>query len=287
MSRISNSNSTATSSKKKTVAKELVLLMHCPVCLSAGKSKEEYTSHFVRETPSPQSAVTCPLILNNECSYCREIGHFPSTCSSLANLKREKKNDEKEDRRIQFDLSKNIAKTNSAVQSKSIFAAAFGSDSDSDSDETPKKKRIPKKVSIDISNNIIHQDKKAKTSVSSVIAVAENTAKLTQSNFPTMMTEPFKKAVPNLPSIENWAKIAARPAREVAAPIAKKSSPTDTFLATISNNELKITDSWDMDMVVFNAEVAKEKVIQNFSAMTRAKKYANWADASDSDSDSD
>ena len=260
--------------------------MHCSVCLSAGKSKEEYTSHFVRETPSPLSAVTCPLILNNECSYCREIGHLPSTCSALANLKREKKNDEKEDRRIQFELSKNIAKTNSAVQSKSIFAAAFGSDSDSDRDEPEKKKKIPKKVSINISNNIIHQDKKAKTSVSSVIAVAENTAKLTQSNFPTMV-EPFKKADPNIPSIENWAKIVARPAKEVIAPIAKKSSPTDTFLATISKTEPKMTDSWDMDMVVFNAEVAKEKVIQNFSTMTKtkAKKYINWADASDSDSD--
>jgi len=61
---------------------------YCKVCHSAGKPEEVYKSHYVRQTPHPNSPLTCPTILNNVCKHCNKTGHFISTCPVL---KRERK----------------------------------------------------------------------------------------------------------------------------------------------------------------------------------------------------
>ena len=53
----------------------------CPVCKAAGKSQEEYTSHFVKDRPD--GTVVCPILLNQECGYCHEKGHTPKYCPKL------------------------------------------------------------------------------------------------------------------------------------------------------------------------------------------------------------
>ena len=53
----------------------------CPVCKSAGKSKEEYTSHFVKDRPG--GVVVCPTLLNQECNYCHDKGHTIKYCPKL------------------------------------------------------------------------------------------------------------------------------------------------------------------------------------------------------------
>ena len=55
----------------------------CSICKSAGKSFEEYTSHFVRESPDPNSRVVCPVILSSDCNYCGKKGHLKSHCHLL------------------------------------------------------------------------------------------------------------------------------------------------------------------------------------------------------------
>ena len=55
----------------------------CPICKSAGKSVEEYTSHFVRENRDPNSRVVCPVILASTCNYCGKKGHMKSHCHLL------------------------------------------------------------------------------------------------------------------------------------------------------------------------------------------------------------
>ena len=52
----------------------------CPVCKNAGKSKEEYTSHFVRASPEPDAEVVCPTLLNTICTNCGEKGHTQKHC---------------------------------------------------------------------------------------------------------------------------------------------------------------------------------------------------------------
>ena len=55
----------------------------CKVCFAAGKTEEEYTSHFVRSEPGPNGFVVCPHLLSLECRYCRQKGHTPKHCPKL------------------------------------------------------------------------------------------------------------------------------------------------------------------------------------------------------------
>ena len=52
----------------------------CPVCKSAGKSEEKYTSHYVRASPHPDAKVVCPTLLSRECKFCGVKGHTPKYC---------------------------------------------------------------------------------------------------------------------------------------------------------------------------------------------------------------
>ena len=42
--------------------------------------REEFTSHFVRENRDGSSKVLCPLLLQNKCHRCGEMGHTPRYC---------------------------------------------------------------------------------------------------------------------------------------------------------------------------------------------------------------
>jgi len=56
----------------------------CKVCFDAGKPKDLYTSHFVKDRPGPSGCVVCPTLLNQACRYCKEKGHTPTQCPKLA-----------------------------------------------------------------------------------------------------------------------------------------------------------------------------------------------------------
>jgi hypothetical protein len=55
----------------------------CKVCFDAGKTEEEYTSHYVRDQPGPQGVVVCPHLLSISCRYCKNKGHTPKGCPVL------------------------------------------------------------------------------------------------------------------------------------------------------------------------------------------------------------
>ena len=67
----------------------------CSICKSAGKSVEEYTSHFVRENRDPNSRVVCPVLLDSVCRYCGKKGHMKSHCHILKK-RNEKRNQDRE-----------------------------------------------------------------------------------------------------------------------------------------------------------------------------------------------
>ena len=69
----------------------------CKVCLDAGKSEKEYTSHFVRASPEPGSKVVCPTLLAAECGYCHEVGHTPSCCKTLKAHQKAKRQEEQKE----------------------------------------------------------------------------------------------------------------------------------------------------------------------------------------------
>lgn len=73
-------------SKKMTVK---VVKPFCKVCHDAGKPESEYTSHFVRSDTGPNSKVTCPTLLAQECRYCCKTGHTVKFCPALVEQKKE------------------------------------------------------------------------------------------------------------------------------------------------------------------------------------------------------
>jgi len=57
---------------------------YCKVCHDAGKTREEYTSHWVKDRPGPGGSVICPYLLSLQCRYCHKTGHTPKGCPELA-----------------------------------------------------------------------------------------------------------------------------------------------------------------------------------------------------------
>ena len=56
----------------------------CKICFNAKKTKQDYTSHSIKDYSSNSSGVTvCPTILNTKCSYCHNKGHWKSECPKL------------------------------------------------------------------------------------------------------------------------------------------------------------------------------------------------------------
>ena len=72
-------------SKKMTVK---VVKPFCKVCHDAGKPESVYTSHFVRSDTGPNSKVTCPTLLAQECRYCCKTGHTVKFCPVLEDQKK-------------------------------------------------------------------------------------------------------------------------------------------------------------------------------------------------------
>jgi len=54
--------------------------MFCSVCRDAGKTKEEYTNHYVRESSDPRSKVVCPTLMTQKCHKCHTYGHTRKYC---------------------------------------------------------------------------------------------------------------------------------------------------------------------------------------------------------------
>ena len=50
---------------------------YCRTCHKAGKSYNEYTNHWTRDTPGKDGNITCPVILNTICNYCKQKGWKP------------------------------------------------------------------------------------------------------------------------------------------------------------------------------------------------------------------
>ena len=45
---------------------------YCGVCFKAKQPASVYNSHWTRMNPNPRSPITCPLILQTICNYCKK-----------------------------------------------------------------------------------------------------------------------------------------------------------------------------------------------------------------------
>ena len=129
----------------------------CKVCLDAGKTEKEYSSHYVKDL---NGNVTCPTLLNQECRYCKKKGHTTSHCATL----KKQKESEENSRKPPLSPAKKEA---SAPKRSNVFAyLEMNSDDESDKeqeqfpqlvaaqpkDSFEKEKNTPKKFLANISN---------------------------------------------------------------------------------------------------------------------------------------
>lgn len=82
------------SSKSNTNAKQIYSTRKpcCKVCVDAGKTEKEYSSHYVKDL---SGNVTCPTLLSQECRYCHKKGHTTSHCTILKKQKEYEENSRK------------------------------------------------------------------------------------------------------------------------------------------------------------------------------------------------
>jgi hypothetical protein len=133
--------------------------MFCKVCLDAGKSESEYTSHFIRETRDPNSKVVCPTLLALECRFCFGQGHTVKYCTVLIKKEKEKNRSQK---LSEYNATTNQTKpkvtntnlTNPKVSKKPSNAFAC-LDGDSDGEETQVLKKTIKKVAFNANDSFI------------------------------------------------------------------------------------------------------------------------------------
>ena len=108
----------------------------CGHCKKIGLSEREYTSHWTRASIAPGAPVTCPSILNNECNYCHELGHFASV-EHCPLLKLHKKEDDKR-ARAERPRKTEGAKAKTKQQRNTAFSVLQEESSDDESYDTAK-----------------------------------------------------------------------------------------------------------------------------------------------------
>ena len=80
----SNVDTGVGSNKKNTPASSKSRTPYCGVCFKAKQPASIYKSHWTRVTPNPRSPITCPLILQTLCKYCKNKGHSAKYCPVAA-----------------------------------------------------------------------------------------------------------------------------------------------------------------------------------------------------------
>lgn len=72
----------------------------CKVCYDAGLPAADYSNHYVKDQPGPGGKVVCPTLLAQKCLMCGVAGHTSSYCPQEARLEAERKDRERESRRV-------------------------------------------------------------------------------------------------------------------------------------------------------------------------------------------
>jgi hypothetical protein len=117
----------------------------CKVCKDAGKSAEQYSSHWPKDNAG---RVICITLLNQSCRYCEESGHTVKYCPKLA---KDKKNDAKFSHFVDRKERIRVYEEKSTGKKHSVVAPAVGRFAllmdDNESDDSPSREpRSPKRT---------------------------------------------------------------------------------------------------------------------------------------------
>lgn len=119
----------------------------CKICKDVGKTHDEYTSHYVRESPLPNSRVVCPTLIAAVCRYCKEGGHTVNHCPKIEAKNRQAAKNNNHNQHIvsksycmpTTDSNKN---TKSSDKKSSVYAVLDFSSDEEDEEEKEEKEAI-------------------------------------------------------------------------------------------------------------------------------------------------
>jgi hypothetical protein len=109
---------------------------YCKVCHDAGKTKNEYTSHFVREFIG--GPICCPTLLSLQCRFCSQKGHTVSFCPSLKEREARKA---KEERSSLYEMNRQEMKRPEMNRLKNQWEV-FDEEEEEEEDEEPVKEEV-------------------------------------------------------------------------------------------------------------------------------------------------
>jgi len=170
---------------------------YCKVCCDAGKPKNEYTSHWVKDLAGK---TTCPTLLNTECRYCYKLGHTAKFCQVLAKNNKEK---ERAERRQNGAIISSLAVTQKqTVKKKQLIGfAALYEDSESEEENEEKVSNV-----IEEFPSLCEPAKQVEVSVTGWAAiVAKPVIKSVIVNVPKVVIEKVPETKPKPIQMKSWA----------------------------------------------------------------------------------
>jgi hypothetical protein len=173
----------------------------CKVCQDAGKTQEEYTSHYTRASPESNSIVICPTLLALECRYCFKNGHTVKYCTVLAANNKMKQKVEKATAFTSTKEAQQVKKMETKQKPINKFAA-LDSDSDEEEDDEKSQQKLSMSVSLPAKEEFpALPSKLVKAHVATVSVVSSSYASMASK--PAMMSS-IKKAVPTTTTASTW-----------------------------------------------------------------------------------
>ncbi len=167
----------------------------CKVCYDAGKPKEVYTSHYVKDRPGPEGKVCCPYLLSLTCRYCHKTGHTPNHCPEVR---------AKENRRSQPERSSDTCEADGFQK----VHTPKGRRPRRHDCNAPRRSRGPSKP---------RNEKVTPRNMFSALDFEESEEK---EEFPTLnQSEECGSGVSKSPALKGWATMAAKP------PVVKEEKP--------------------------------------------------------------
>jgi len=148
--------------QKKSATSNSLNTPYCSACHKAGKSVTEYTNHWMKSKTQQQSTekedvITCPLILNSTCGYCKKDGHWTKYCPVLKTKNNTDallmKEQEKSQRKKEYEQSNSVSNVlyqNKKTVTGTLFAHLYESDDEDSSKRKSKSKSGGKKIDINM-----------------------------------------------------------------------------------------------------------------------------------------
>lgn len=116
----------------------------CKVCKDAGKSAQEYGSHWPKDN---DGTTVCPTLLSQECRYCHQAGHTVKYCKVLEKDNALRAKRERLVERVQKHAELEQARTKPTASVAPVTGRFAMLMDDDDSDESPRSpKRTQKKA---------------------------------------------------------------------------------------------------------------------------------------------